>query len=76
VLIKSEHIKATVQMSREFKDYLLHIHKQDLKKRAARMGHRFDAYGSGSGSGSGTTGSGLGLGPVLGEKTRDLTTKY
>jgi hypothetical protein len=45
-LIKSEHIKATVQMSREFKEYLTKLHKQDLSKRAAMMGYRFDAFGS------------------------------
>lgn len=45
VLVKSDHIKATVQMSREFRDYLVKLHKGDLSKRASLMGHRYDAYG-------------------------------
>ncbi|KAK2767722.1 hypothetical protein FQN54_003880 [Arachnomyces sp. PD_36] len=45
VLIKPDHIKAAVQMSREFKDYLVHVHKTDMGKKAALMGNRFDAYG-------------------------------
>ncbi|KAH7139865.1 hypothetical protein B0J13DRAFT_505202 [Dactylonectria estremocensis] len=50
VLIKPDHLKATVQMSREFKDYLLKLHKQDPSKRAAMMGNRYDAYDSTAGS--------------------------
>lgn len=50
VLIKKEHIKATVDMSKEFSDYLNRVHKADLSKKAAMMGTRFDAYGSGAGS--------------------------
>ncbi|SPO04177.1 uncharacterized protein DNG_06860 [Cephalotrichum gorgonifer] len=45
VLIKSDHIKATVQMSREFRDYLVKLHKGDMSKKASLMGHRYDAYG-------------------------------
>ncbi|KAK7424337.1 hypothetical protein QQX98_000605 [Neonectria punicea] len=45
VLIKSDHIKATVQMSREFRDYLVKLHKGDLSKRASLLGNRYDAYG-------------------------------
>jgi hypothetical protein len=58
ILIRPEHIKATVQMSKEFKDYLSQVHKLDLSKRAAMFGHRYDAYGSNSGlrQNSGDTG--------------------
>jgi hypothetical protein len=45
VLIKLEHIRATVQMSKEFQDYLLKLHRADLSKRASQMGNRYDAYG-------------------------------
>jgi hypothetical protein len=45
VLIKPEHIKATVQMSKEFQEYLVKLHKGDLSKRASLMGNRYDAYG-------------------------------
>ncbi|KAH8894173.1 P-loop containing nucleoside triphosphate hydrolase protein [Thozetella sp. PMI_491] len=46
VLVKSDHIRATVKMSREFKDYLLKLHGSDLSKRAALRGYRLDAYRS------------------------------
>lgn len=46
IMIKSDHIKASVHMSAEFKDYLEKLHKQTQAKRAALLGHRFDAYGS------------------------------
>lgn len=46
VLIKKEHIKATVDMSKEFSDYLKRVHKTDMSKKAAMMGNRFDAYDS------------------------------
>jgi len=44
-LIKSDHIKATVQMSREFRDYLIKLHRVDLSKRASMLGNRYDAFG-------------------------------
>ena len=44
-LIKSDHIMATVQMSKEFRSYLFKVHKADPSKRAAMMGNRYDAYG-------------------------------
>lgn len=50
VLIKKEHLKATVDMSKEFSDYLKRVHRQDMSKKAAVMGIRNDAYDSGSGS--------------------------
>lgn len=45
VLIKPEHIKASVTMSGEFKNYLEHVHRAPQKKKAAMMGLRYDAYG-------------------------------
>jgi hypothetical protein len=45
ICIKREHIKATVQMSKEFRDYLTKVHKVDLSKRASLLGNRYDAYG-------------------------------
>ncbi|KAL2214182.1 P-loop containing nucleoside triphosphate hydrolase protein [Sarocladium strictum] len=45
VLIKLEHIRATVQMSKEFQDYLLKLRRADLSKRTSQMGNRYDAYG-------------------------------
>ncbi|POS71770.1 hypothetical protein DHEL01_v209833 [Diaporthe helianthi] len=52
VLIKKEHIKATVDMSKEFSDYLKRVHKFDMNKKAAVMGIRNDAYDSENGSSS------------------------
>lgn len=46
VLIKKEHVKATVDMSKEFSDYLKHVHRHDMSKKAALMGIRNDAYGT------------------------------
>lgn len=34
-------------MSRDFKDYLVHVHRYGPDKKAAIMGTRFDAYGKG-----------------------------
>ncbi|KDN64254.1 putative ATPase [Colletotrichum sublineola] len=48
VLIKPEHIKASVRMSKEFKQYVTKIYKQDPSKVAAAMGNRYDAYGTDS----------------------------
>ncbi|KAM0324314.1 hypothetical protein ACHAQA_008091 [Verticillium albo-atrum] len=44
VLIKPDHIKATVQMSKEFQEYLVKLHRGDLSTMASRMGHRYDAF--------------------------------
>lgn len=46
ILVKSDHIKATVQMSREFKGYLKSLWKQDESSRATSLGNRYDAYSS------------------------------
>lgn len=32
-------------MSREFRNYLVKLHKGDLSKKASLMGNRYDAYG-------------------------------
>ncbi|KAF9880062.1 hypothetical protein CkaCkLH20_02016 [Colletotrichum karsti] len=45
IMIKPEHIKASAQMSKEFKHYLTKLHKQDPSKLAASMGNRYDAFG-------------------------------
>ncbi|KAK3987610.1 hypothetical protein QBC44DRAFT_331227 [Cladorrhinum sp. PSN332] len=45
VLIKPDHIKATVSMSGDFKHYLVHVHRGAPEKKAAMMGLRYDAYG-------------------------------
>ena len=54
VLIKSDHIKATVQMSREFREYLVKLYKVEPSKRASLMGNRYDAFGKDASS-SGST---------------------
>ncbi|KAH8658138.1 P-loop containing nucleoside triphosphate hydrolase protein [Xylariales sp. PMI_506] len=46
IVIKRDHIKATVQMSKEFKDYLEKVHMQSLERFATTMGNRYDAYDS------------------------------
>lgn len=55
VLIKKEHIKATVDMSKEFGDYLKRVHNYDMSKKAALMGVRYDAYSSGTAGSSNTS---------------------
>ncbi|KAM0279384.1 hypothetical protein ACHAQH_004649 [Verticillium albo-atrum] len=45
ILIKPDHIKATVQMSKDFREYLVKLNKGDLSKKASIMGHRYDAFG-------------------------------
>ena len=47
-------MKATVQMSREFRNYLTKLHKVDLSKKAAMMGNRYDAYGKDASAGTST----------------------
>jgi hypothetical protein len=47
ILIKTDHIKASAHMSRDFKDYLEKLYKQKDGQRAAMLGHRYDAYGTG-----------------------------
>jgi hypothetical protein len=52
VMVQSDHIKASVHMSREFREYLVKVHKGDLSKRASLLGNRYDAFGK---EASGTT---------------------
>lgn len=52
VVIQSDHIKASVHMSREFGEYRAKVHKGDLSKRASLLGNRYDAFGK---EASGTT---------------------
>lgn len=39
-------------MSKEFSNYLRHVHKSDISKKAAILGNRYDAYASGAGGSS------------------------
>lgn len=45
ILVKKEHIKASVQMSNEFQQYLESVHRKDLGKKAWAQGLRDDAFG-------------------------------
>jgi SpoVK/Ycf46/Vps4 family AAA+-type ATPase len=45
VLIKRDHIKATVEMSKEFKEYMISLHKKTESQRAQIMGYRYDLFG-------------------------------
>lgn len=45
IKIKNDHIRATVRMSKAFKDYLTKVHhNKDETQRAAMWGHRYDAF--------------------------------
>ena len=44
IVVKEAHIKATVQMSREFKGYMKGVWKQSESDRATSLGHRYDAF--------------------------------
>lgn len=48
-IVKREHIKVTADMSKEFKNYMLSVHKKNESQRAQFMGHRHDAFGSAPG---------------------------
>ncbi len=43
-LVREEHIRATIQMSRAFKDYLTLLYKKDEGDRAVMRGLRYDAF--------------------------------
>lgn len=43
ILIKKEHIQATVEMSKTFKHYMKQLHKKDEDSVAAARGIRYDA---------------------------------
>ncbi|KAF2136424.1 uncharacterized protein K452DRAFT_237547, partial [Aplosporella prunicola CBS 121167] len=46
ILIKRDHIRSTVRMSKNFKDYLKDLYKKDETQMAATKGHRLDTFGS------------------------------
>ncbi|KAK0644823.1 hypothetical protein DIS24_g8468 [Lasiodiplodia hormozganensis] len=45
VIIKPDHIKATVEMSKSFKEYLNDLYAKNEEDRAAIRGNRYDAFG-------------------------------
>jgi hypothetical protein len=45
VIVKRDHIKATVEMSKEFKEYMISLHKKTESQRAQIMGYRYDSFG-------------------------------
>ncbi|KAH7045281.1 P-loop containing nucleoside triphosphate hydrolase protein [Macrophomina phaseolina] len=54
IQVTREHIKSTVRMSRDFKEYLTKLYKKDETQRAAMAGIRDDTFGA---TGSGTGGA-------------------
>lgn len=46
ILVKAKHLKAVVELSRDFKDYLDELHLGDEDKRAQRNFERLDSYGT------------------------------
>ncbi|CAJ2501364.1 Uu.00g042170.m01.CDS01 [Anthostomella pinea] len=44
VMVTDEHLRAVVELSRDFKDYLNELHKGDEAKRAERKYERLDSY--------------------------------
>jgi len=42
IILTDKHLKAVVEMSRDFKDYLHDLHKGDEEKRAERRHERLD----------------------------------
>ncbi|KAK3320596.1 hypothetical protein B0T19DRAFT_465487 [Cercophora scortea] len=46
VLVTDTHLRAVVELSRDFKDYVNELHKGDEAKRAARKYERLDDYSS------------------------------
>jgi len=42
IIIKKDHIRATVEMSKAFKHYLKKVHKKDEDAMAAARGNRYD----------------------------------
>ncbi|KAI5926623.1 P-loop containing nucleoside triphosphate hydrolase protein [Camillea tinctor] len=45
IVITDEHLRAVVELSRDFKNYLNELHKGDEAKRAERKYERLDSYG-------------------------------
>lgn len=46
ILLTDEHLRAVVELSKEFKDYVDGLYKGDESKRAARRLERMDDYQS------------------------------
>lgn len=44
ILLTDTHLRAVVELSRDFKDYLAELHKGDEAKRAARNYQRLDDF--------------------------------
>lgn len=44
ILLTDQHLRAVVELSRDFKDYLNELHKGDEGKRAERKRDRLDTY--------------------------------
>ena len=44
--MKRDHIKVTAEMSKEFKNYMVSVHKKNESQRAQLMGYRYDAFNS------------------------------
>ena len=51
--MKRDHIKATVDLSKEFKSYMVSVHKKNESQRAQLMGYRYDAFNAPAGSNQG-----------------------
>ncbi|KAK3683413.1 P-loop containing nucleoside triphosphate hydrolase protein [Podospora appendiculata] len=50
ILVTDTHLRAVVELSRDFKDYVNELHRGDEAKRAARKYERLDDYSSRSGT--------------------------
>jgi hypothetical protein len=46
ILVKRDHIKVTVEMSKDFKDYMISLHRKTESERAKIMGYRNDVFGN------------------------------
>lgn len=49
ILVKAKHLKAVVELSRDFTDYMNELHLGDEEKRAQRKFERLDSYGKAKG---------------------------
>ncbi|KAJ4305940.1 hypothetical protein N0V90_001473 [Kalmusia sp. IMI 367209] len=43
-VVKRDHIKVTAELSKEFKNYMVSVHKKNESQRAQLMGYRYDAF--------------------------------
>jgi hypothetical protein len=44
VVVTDNHLRAVVELSKDFEDYLSKLHKGDESKRAERKGERLDSF--------------------------------